>query len=617
VTLLSLWALAGLVFLAPLIVAHLRREPRSDYDVPSLLLWEDLAQETTPRSRGLRLPRLPILLFLQALALVLLVVALARPAARSRPLAPTRVYVLDDSLWMGARGRLAAAELRIKQLATGLPHGARVLVVLADSTPHVIYRGSAGRLGTVLSAIPQGAAPPSLRQAMSLVAGLLGSPRDRVVLLRAPEDSAPPLRSNAGEFQAVVIGGPVADQGIFSPGARCGIGGADGCEVRAVVSSTTAAPVTDRYTAYANGRALGSGMVRVGARSSTDIAFSAPAEAQINVRLDARDALPVDDQAWISVPGRSGAPPSTSVTLVGTPTDALSVARAFAAVPGITLRLRTPASYRPADARKADLTIADGWLPASGLPPSPAVVVINPPRLPGGRVGGPLADSTPSGEDPTNDLVSGLDLTSLAIGAGSAHAVAPPDYMTPIVWSPDGTLLAAGDDGTRRVAVLSFDPAQSNLPQLASFPILALNLVRWAADWVPPSAPAGEILPIDGTPGATELTLALDGRVVAQTPLRGEVVEVPVARPGVYTVMETGPGIDRRAQVAVSVAGPALAANTGPPTAPIDLTATRVRPTPTHGPVRSPWLLGAAIVVLLLEWAYWRSRAQPLAAVTG
>jgi Ca-activated chloride channel homolog len=384
-----------------------------------------------------------------------------------------------------------------------------------------------------------------------------------------------------------------------------------------VASNTAAVPVSDRYTAYANGRALGSGIVSVGARSSTDIAFSAPAGSQINVRLDARDALPVDDQAWISVPGRSGAPPSTSVTLVGTPTDALPVARAFAAVPGITLRLRTPASYRPADAREVDLTIADGWLPASGLPPSPGVVVINPPRLPGGRVGAPLADSTPSGEDPTNGLVSGLDLTSLAIGAGSAHAVAPPDYMTPIVWSPDGTLLAAGDDGTRRVAVLSFDPAQSNLPQLASFPILALNLVRWAADWVPPSAPAGEILPIDGTPGATELTLALDGRVVAQTPLRGEVVEVPFARPGVYTVMETGPGIDRRAQVAVSVAGPALAANTVSPTAPIDLTATRVRPTPTHGPVRAPWLLGAAIVVVLLEWAYWRSRAEPLAAVTG
>jgi hypothetical protein len=80
---------------------------------------------------------------------------------------------------------------------------------------------------------------------------------------------------------------------------------------------------------------------------------------------------------------------------------------------------------------------------------------------------------------------------------------------------------------------------------LASFPILALNLVRRAADWVPPSAPAGESLPIDGTPGATELTLALDGRVVAQTALRGEVEEVRVARPGVYTVMETGPGIDR------------------------------------------------------------------------
>jgi hypothetical protein len=621
VTLLGAGALTGLVLLVPLVIVHLRRQPPPDVDISSLLLWDGLEQQPTPRSRGLRLPRLPLLLLLQALALVLLVVALARPAASASAPRPIRVYVLDDSLWMSVPGRLAAAESRLRQLAARLPRGAPVRVVLADGSPHVIYRGPAARVGSGLGQIEPGVAPSSLARAMSLAAGLLASQGDRITLLRAPEDRVPGSRFAPGELSTVAIGDPIADQGIFSPSAWCGIGGAAGCEVLAMVSNTTRAPVTDRYTAYADGRSLGSGVARVGAHSSADIAFSAPAGVQIRVRLTVRDALSVDDQAWVSVPGPSGAPPSTTVTLVGTPSDAQALSRAFAAVPGVTLRLRTPGDYRPSDALGADLTVIDGSLPAAGLPPSPAVVLIDPPRLPGGEVGGPLADSTVSGEDASSSLLSGVDLSSLAIASGAAHTVALPGYLAAVVWSPDGPLLAAGDDGSRRVAVLSFDPARSDLPQLVAFPILVSNLVRWAAGWTggwaSNSAPAGEPLPIDGTPDATDLTLALNGAVVARKPLRGDVVEMPVSQPGLYTVTETGPGIDRHAAVSVSIAGSATAAYAVAPAAPVDLSATRVRAASTHGPLRAPWLLGAAILVLLLEWAYWRSRSQAVQVVVG
>ena len=385
-TLLSAGALAGLVLLVPLVALHLRRRPPADYDVPSLLLWDGLEQPAAPRSRGRRLPRLPLLLLLQALALVLLVVALARPAATASPPAPVHVYVLDDSLWMGVRGRLAVAQLRIQQLAARLPGAAPVRIVLADGSPKVIYRGPAAGVTSALRLVGPGLAPSSLARATALAAGLLGSPRDRVVLLRAPEDRLPRLRAGAGELHTVVIGVPVADQGIFSPSVRCGIAGTTGCEVLATVSSTAPTPVTDRYSVYAGGKAFRSGVVHLAARSSAELAFSAPAGVQIRMRLLASDALSVDDQAWISVPGGSGAPPSTVVTLVGAPSESQAVARAFAAVPGVTLRLRTASDYRPADARSAELTIVDGALPGGELPPSPAVVLIDPPSVPGGGV---------------------------------------------------------------------------------------------------------------------------------------------------------------------------------------------------------------------------------------
>jgi hypothetical protein len=316
----------------------------------------------------------------------------------------------------------------------------------------------------------------------------------------------PAVRASAHQLQTLVVGAPLADQGIFSPSARCGIAGVGGCEVIAVVANRGRVAAADRYAVYADGRAAGSGIVHVPARSSVDLVVPARPGEQIHARLYVRDALAVDDQAWTPVPGPSGAPPSTTVTLVGAPSDALAVARAFAAVPGVKLRLRTPSSYRPADARSANLAVADGWLSTAGLPPSPAAVLINPPRLPGGSVGGPLLDSTPSGADASSALLSGIDLSSVAIAANASHTLTLPSYLTSLVWSPDGPLLAAGDDGSHRLAVLSFDPSQSDLPQLTAFPILASNLVRRATDWAPSSAPAGEPLRIDATPGARELT---------------------------------------------------------------------------------------------------------------
>jgi Ca-activated chloride channel homolog len=611
VTLLSGWALGGLVLLAPLVIVHLRREQRPVHDVPSLLLWEALEEQASPQPWRPRLRRLPLLLVLQALALVVLVVALARPAVSGTARAAAHIYVLDDSLWMGAPGRLEAAEARTERLAGALPRRAPVLVVLADGAPHVIYRGAAAGVSAALRRIAPGAAPSSLTQAMSLAAGLLGSARDRVVLLRAPEDAFPPVRAAPAGLRTMVVGAPVADQGILSPQARCGVAVAGGCEVLAVVANSAAASVVDRYTVYADGAAAGSGLVRVGARSSADVVLPAYPGERMRVRLDVRDVLTIDDQAWILVPGPTGAPPSTTVTLVGAPNDALAVARAFAAVPGVTLRLRTGASYRPADARAAELTVLDRWLPPGDLPPSPAVVLIDPPRLPGGRVGGQLGDSTPSGEDAASGLVSGVDLTSLAIDTGAARRLSLPRYLMPAVWSPDGALLAAGDDGSRRLAVLSFDPAQSDLPQLESFPILASNLVRWGAGWAPSSAWAGEPLSVDASPGARVVTLTLDGTMVARQRLRGTIVELPVGRPGLYAVTETGPGVTRRATVAVSVAAqPAAHA-----AAPVDLTVARAPSAAGHGPLRAPWLLAAAMVLVVLEWTCWRSRpAQPQAA---
>ncbi len=582
-------------------VLHLRRDQRPIHDVPSLLLWQQLATALRPPPRRLRLPRLPWLLLLQALALVLLVLALARPSAIAATPRPGRVLVLDDSVWMSVGGRLAAAERRLAGLARALAPSTPVRIVVAQGQPFVLYQGAAGGAPAALGRVRPTTAPDTLGEALSLAAGLLRGPSDRVVLVRAPEDALPPVLAARDRFTALVVGRRLAGLGFSAIGARCGIGAALQCEIYAVVRSTAPVAETAPYTAAVDGRTVLAGRVAVPADASAAIVLSARANEQVRLQLVVPDPFPADARAWVTVPGPEGAPAPTVVTLVGTPSDALPVARALAAVPGVTLRLRTPRSYRLTDARQSDLLVLDRWLPPGRLPPAPSVVLIDPPRLPGGRVGPALGDPTVSGTDPSSALLAGVDPTGLAIAQGAGRRLVLPSFLQPVVWSPSGPLLAAGDNGRQRVAVLAFDPTQSALPQLAAFPVLVANLVGWAWGWAPSSASSGVPIAVDATPGARTLTVRRGGRAVERLALGAGPATVTLARPGLYRLTESGPGVRRSRSVTANVA--ALSA----PSAPVDLREPGRAPpaAPAAGPTLVPWALALALLALLLEWAAW------------
>ncbi len=100
-----------------------------------------------------------------------------------------------------------------------------------------------------------------------------------------------------------------------------------------------------------------------------------------------------------------------------------------------------------------------------------------------------------------------MNLSSLSIDPRSARDLALPGWLTQVAWSPAGPLIAAGGNGRQRIAIISFEPSRSNLPQLASFPIMAANLVGWGLAWAPASAVAGLPILADAIPGATTASL--------------------------------------------------------------------------------------------------------------
>ena len=606
-TLLSGAALAALVLAVPLVALHLRRRKPPRRAVGSLLAWRDLPAVGGGGARRIGRPPLPLLLALQLLGLILLVVAVARPVGNESATTSSHVYVVDESMWMGAEAggttRIDAARDGLRERLAELPGSEAVRIVGAGATPTVLFEGKAADAGGALRGLRAGPGVANLTAALRLAAGLRAGSGDQIALLRAPEEAAPQVRGGGSSYEDLEVGEPVEDASLSGASAHCDRLGAEACEVFVRVADRSGASRTLPVRVAISGEPVHTVPVRVPAEEGAPLVFTAPPGAAVRMSLAPGDGLAADDSAFVSVPRPGG----ESITLVGNRTRALPLARALASVPGVKLRLRTPRTYRPTDPGTSDLLVLDDFVPAGALPKAPALLLVNPPRFPAGgdrqQDQGKMHDSRISGTEAASPLLEGADISSLTIGAGAARRLALPATMSAAAWSSEGPLIASGTEGGRRVAVIAFEPSESNLPQLAAFPALIDNIVAWGIRLAPPAAAAGTPFALAEPPGTTAATLrpAAGGAARKLKVAAGGEVPVAIAEPGNYVVTLKGPWGTR--ELALSV-NPGSAAAPG---APVDLSA----PAPSvHAGQEDlwPWLLAAALLVLILEafYAWWR-----------
>ncbi len=373
------------------------------------------------------------------------------------------------------------------------------------------------------------------------------------------------------------------------------------------------------------------------------------------------DALALDDRAWLVVPPAR----RLSVAVVSARGN-LFLSSALQGLPLSRLVDLTPVQFeqRSADGQlgEFDVVVLDGYLPAGALTPAPPLTPdgASPPGAgapadsPAGAAAGSVApkNTLPPGRylilgsvparigsfaSGIKDLGAGgsgsivdwrrdhpllrsVGLDGLAIARTRRVELESGSPAVGLAFSESGPIILDASTGDVRAVVVPFDIAESNWPFNVSFVVFMASAVNFLADDTGAGASGRTVQP--GTvyadrlpPGSTNVTVKppdTDAQSVQATP-DGRIVFGPIARTGVYDLSWAGQSGPTDMPGAGGRPTRLFAANLFDPwesdvgsTEVLELASAVVeaRDGGTANTTRRlwPWLLLAALLVMLLEW---------------
>jgi hypothetical protein len=556
------------------------RPPR--IDVPSLLLWRrvlDHSRELTWWERVRRAVSLAATV-LVALALAL---ALTRPGpgvAGASAGGAGRVLIVIDSSWSMAartangRTRWARALAEAHALAASAASGEVALATTADGLVEAPTLDSA-LLDTAIDALaPAGGEGGDFPRVAGtsivhfITDGAVARPLDPAVVVHSVFDPAPNVAVTALELRPPTTADSAGEAYV---------------EVaNYAVMPQTVRLVLTRGTATVLDASADMGAGEVARRS---VPLPLDGDPQLRARVSATsNVLAEDDEAvaWIA-----GAAP-IFVAIVSDQPAALS--GLLQRSTGLRTAVVSPRAYQPG---REDVAVFDRWLPANA-PLRPSLCVAPPAASWLGQAGAVEVLPRWIGLAP-HPILSGVDPSTIDIKRARAY---DGDGLEPIVRSERGTtLVAVTDRQDRRIAVLTFGAADSNLAFAPAFPILVGNAIEWLARPVADAARRPGIVALSA--GTTRVT-APGNKAVPLSRVGGSVI-ARLTQPGFY-LLEAG---GAHATVGVNVGSPEVS-NLLHTTLPQGGAAARA-----GGASGSAWWLYAVVLAFVLvtaEWWTWQRR---------
>lgn len=494
-TLLVPAALFFALLALPILVLYMLKLRRREAPVSSILLWERLLRDRQANAPWQRIRR-NLLLFLQLLILAALVFALARPALLvPSPFSGSVVVILDASASMNAVDveptRFEAARRMVADLIRELPSGARMTLILAGTQAEILAANASDPAGLQealeQAKVSQGASDWQAAFALAAsaatsIAGEFESPPAIVLVSDGglPDEGLPGL---PGQVRYLPVGARGDNLAVSALALRSS---SRGSQLFARVSNYGHETRSAILSLYADGELFDARELNLPSGEDASVTVTAiPEEVQdFSARLspsagqtNSLDILPLDDIAWTL--SQSGG--IRRVLLAGS--GNLFLEQLLAAMPGLEAFRILPSPDGVLELPESDqggqpydLYMFNGILPDEI--PDGELFLINPPagQNPLITVGTTFTSTAPA-RVTSHSLTRFLDWENVNILR--AREVVLPEWGEILVDSPGGPLVLVGENGGRRVAVLTFDLHESDLPLQIAFPVLLANLIEY------------------------------------------------------------------------------------------------------------------------------------------
>lgn len=600
------FALLGLT--VPLLLLYFLKVRRQRRPVPAVLLWEPALRDQQASAFLRRLQKDPLLI-LQLLALVALVMALARPAITiSGQGTESLVLIVDVSASMQARdvfpSRFREAQRRALALIDGMPRGGEVMVIEAGAQPkvRVPFTRDRERARKAVAALHPQDIPNRLAEALRVALALF--PQSRPVQIHVLTDGAvdvgeaPELRDP--RIRWVAVGRRGHNVGITGLALRKAYYGV--YEHQAFLSLVNFSPVSLTFPLRVSidGRPVSEQAITLDpqVKRSVIVPFTHQGGGVVRVEIGADDDLAVDNVAYGIVP-----PPHQLKVLLVTAGN-LFLEKALRADPQVALEVKAPEAYQGGMAG-FDVVVLDGVAPPRIGPGRFVLVNTIPGDVPLERLG-VLEQPTILDWARQHPVMRFVDLSRVAVE--QAMRVRPLAAGKALLEAVGGPLIYALEEPQRKVLFVGFDLFKTDLPLRVAFPLILSNGLRWLS---PVGLEGADLMVQAGAPFLLPVEHGVEEARV-RDPL-GEESSAPITRgllsfarterAGLYTLV-TGKGEFRFAVNLLSEAE----SNTGPralPEAAIAVTGSGE----AYRFQREIWgtLLLVVVGLLLLEGAlYWR-----------
>jgi Ca-activated chloride channel homolog len=602
-----LFLLLGLLA-GPIIILYMLRLRRREVMVSSTLLWQKLLRDREANAPWQKLRR-NLLLILQLIILAALVFALARPFLPTPSIISGSVVVLlDASASMQATDvtptRFDAAKAEVAQLINDLSGSSQMTLIKVGQTPTVLAAATNDRtqLQRALDTTQPDPADAAWSAAFALATGAAQGFRDARVVIISDGGLPPDLPPLPVESIFLPIGESGENLAITALATRETEGSIQ------LFASVQNMGLIDRATLLSielDGTLFDSRRLTIPAGGSVNATWDLPpGTATIQARLSDNegDFLPLDDVAWAVHEG--GVSNRALLVTAGN----LFLEQVFTVLPGIEAFKVPPGSdLLDAEGFDYDLVIFDG-VPLPDPPPAADMLIINP------QAGGEGGLFSVSGVF-SNTITTRLEQSPLLqfvewskVNVRQAQRVSAPWAQT-LVQAEGGPLVQVGEQNGYRIALISFDLRDSDLPLQIAFPILMANITGWLSPGRAFDAPTGLQPgdPVAIVPGASSTAVLVqkpDGSRWTAEVGEEDLFFTETNAPGLYTVLLRDAAADRPAgSFAVNLFSPAESAIRPAESLQIGQTAVA---TEAEGDVGQrelwPWLLAIAVIVLIVEW---------------